>query len=134
MLSTCSAQFVEVPPIKPKNSSLVVPAHADTSINRLAEIAFVGMYFASSVKRLFVPMPQTSTSSTGSPATVKSNAIAVAPAGKAIGNQAIGGELELPPPSRGCGPFRGPGGEGGTVWNVSRSTAESKRLTSACPP
>ena len=47
MFSMVSARFVDVPPMKPKNSSFVVPAHVKTSsVRRLAEIALVGMYFA----------------------------------------------------------------------------------------
>ena len=69
---------MEDPLIKEYIVSGVVPAHAETSINRLAEVLFVGMYFASNEKRLFVPMPHTSTSFIGLPSTVKSNAIAVA--------------------------------------------------------
>ena len=79
--SMVSVAFVEVPPRNPKNSSFVVPAQGDTSIRGLAEIAFVGMYFASNVNRLDVPIPHTSTSSTGFPSTLKSNAIPVAFAG-----------------------------------------------------
>ena len=132
MFSIWSVAFVEVPPMKPKNNSFVVPAHADTSINRLAETVFVGTYFASNENRLFVPMPHTSTSSTGLPATVKSNANATASPGICTGSQAIGGELESPPPSPAplaiTGPPRsafGLGDDAGWVRNVSRSTAES---------
>src|ERR1017187_1526984 len=135
MLSTWTVQLVEVPPSNPKKTSLVVPAHAEMSSRRLAETPLVGTYFAWSEKRVFVPMPHTITSSTGSPATVKSKAIATALLATARGNQAIG--TEPPPPSRGRG--EGPGDCGpelavGLVWNVSRNTAESRKFTTVCPP
>src|SRR5882724_3893885 len=97
MFSICNVALVEVPPMNPKNNSLVVPAQADTSINRLAEIMFVGIYFASNVKRLFVPMPHTIASSAGSPCTAKSKAIAAVFGGISTGNQIIGGEFESLP-------------------------------------
>src|SRR5687768_8653402 len=90
MFSITSVAFDDMPPIKPKNNSFVVPVQLETFSRRLADIELVGMYLASNENRLFVPMPHTRTSSSGLPSTVKSKAIATALRGNSRGSQTIG--------------------------------------------
>ena len=118
MSSICSVASIESdsPHGIRKTIHWLVPAHADTSINRLEEIVFVGMYCAESENKLFVPIPQTNTSSIGSPSEVKSKAIASALLGNWIGSQTIGGALDALPPSG------VPDGRGKLLW---RSGANS---------
>src|SRR5665213_344569 len=126
--------------MNPKNNSFVVPDHCETSIKVLVESVFVGMYFASSENKLFVPTPHTSTSSIGSPDTVKSNAMPVAFAGNCTGTQAIAGVLDSLLPSgvpNGCGKLfltTEPGTPIREVKNKPREADESIIFTTACPP
>lgn len=91
--------FVEVPPRKPKNISLVVPLHAETSIIELDESVFVGTNLAGKVNRVFVPIAHAIKSWPGLPATLKSNAIPEVLVGMATLTQAAGGSVA---PATGC--------------------------------